>query len=76
QIDAPILENEENQEVLETVTVVQPVRRSSRESRQPDRYLGYLITDGEILLLECNEPTTYNEALTGPDSDKWLEAMR
>jgi hypothetical protein len=79
QIDSSISEIEENQEVsyenYETVPVVQPIRKSSRVSHPPDRYLGYLITDGEVLILEFNEPTTYKEALAGPDSDKWLEAM-
>ena len=30
----------------------------------------------EVMLLENNEPTSYGEAMVGPDSDKWLEAMK
>jgi len=30
----------------------------------------------DVLLLDNNEPTTYKEATMGPDSEKWLEAMR
>ena len=30
----------------------------------------------EIMLLDNNEPTNYEEAMMGPDSDKWLEAMK
>ena len=28
------------------------------------------------MLLDNNEPTSYGEALVGPDSDKWLEAIK
>ena len=30
----------------------------------------------EVMLLENNEPTSYGEAMVGPYSDKWLEAMK
>ena len=30
----------------------------------------------EVMLLNNNEPTSYGEAMVGPDSDKWLEAMK
>ena len=30
----------------------------------------------EVMLLDNNEPTSYGEAMVGPDSDKWLEAMK
>ena len=29
----------------------------------------------EVMLLDNNEPTSYGEAMVGPDSDEWLEAM-
>ena len=55
----------------------QTLRRSGRVSRQPDRYVGYLITTcGDLWLLESCEPTTYDGAITGNDSEKWLGAMR
>ena len=28
------------------------------------------------MLLDHDEPTNYEEAMVGPDSDKWLEAMK
>ena len=28
------------------------------------------------MLLDNNEPTSYEEAMAGPDSDKWLEAIK
>ena len=30
----------------------------------------------DIMLLDNNEPTIYGEAMVGPYSDKWLEAMK
>ena len=30
----------------------------------------------EVMFLENNEPTSYGEAMVGPDSEKWLEAIK
>ena len=30
----------------------------------------------EVMLLDNNEPTSYGEAMVGPDSDEWLEAIK
>jgi len=30
----------------------------------------------KVMLLDNNEPTSYGEAMVGPDSDEWLEAMK
>ena len=30
----------------------------------------------EVMLLDHDEPTNYEEAMMSPDSDKWLEAMK
>ena len=30
----------------------------------------------EVMLLDNNEPMSYGEAMVGPDSDKWLEAIK
>ena len=30
----------------------------------------------KVMLLDNNEPTSYEEAMVGPNSDKWLEAMK
>ncbi|KAL4282170.1 hypothetical protein GQ457_03G015050 [Hibiscus cannabinus] len=54
----------------------QPLRRSTRERHEPERY-GFLITThGYIILVNQDEPKTYQEAVASPDSEKWLEAMR
>ena len=56
--------------------VTQGPRRSDRVRHQPERY-GFLITDSrDVLLIDQNEPTTYQEAVLGPDFEKWLEAMK
>ena len=30
----------------------------------------------EVMLLDNNEPTSYGEAMVGPDSDEWLGAIK
>ncbi|KAL4367225.1 hypothetical protein GQ457_05G023000 [Hibiscus cannabinus] len=63
---------EENSTDLET----QPLRRSTRKSHEPERY-GFLVTThGDVILVDPDEPKTYQEAASSPDSEKWLEAMR
>ncbi|KAK8685928.1 hypothetical protein V6N13_124959 [Hibiscus sabdariffa] len=63
---------EENSTDLET----RPLRRSTRERHEPERY-GFLVTThGDVILVDHDEPKTYQEAVSRPDSEKWLEAMR
>ncbi|KAK8652311.1 hypothetical protein V6N13_061332 [Hibiscus sabdariffa] len=63
---------EENSTDLET----RPLRRSTRERHEPERY-GFLVTrHGDVILVDHDEPKTYQEAVSSPDSEKWLEAMR
>ncbi|KAK9009129.1 hypothetical protein V6N11_080598 [Hibiscus sabdariffa] len=65
-------EVEENSTDLET----QPLRRSTRERHEPERY-GFLVTThGDVLLVDQDELRTYQEAVSSPNSEKWLEAMR
>ena len=30
----------------------------------------------KVMLLDNNEPMSYEEAMVGPDSDEWLEAIK
>ncbi|KAL4308299.1 hypothetical protein GQ457_01G020660 [Hibiscus cannabinus] len=63
---------EENPTGLET----QPLRRSTRERYELEIY-GFLVTThGDVILVDQDEPKTYQEAVASPDSEKWLEAMR
>ncbi|KAL0291633.1 UNVERIFIED_CONTAM: hypothetical protein Sradi_7020000, partial [Sesamum radiatum] len=47
------------------------LRRSTRESRVPDRY-GFVGLTSQL----DNDPKTYGEAMSDINSDKWLEAMK
>ncbi|KAK8686134.1 hypothetical protein V6N13_125161 [Hibiscus sabdariffa] len=54
----------------------QPLRRSTRDCHVPERY-GFLVTThGDIILVDQDEPKTYQEAVSSPDFEKWIEAMR
>src|SRR3954466_14284883 len=48
-------------------------RRSSRV-RQPTEFYGQLVN--AISADESDEPTSYKEAMEGPESEEWLEAMK
>ena len=48
-------------------------RRSTRSRTTPEWYSNPVLS---ILFLDNNEPTNYEEAMVGPDSNKWLEAMK
>ena len=79
QTTAPtIMEQDQTpQEVADepSVQVTQEPRRSGRPRHQPERY-GLLMTqEGDVLLMDQDEPTTYEEAVNGLESEKWLEAM-
>ncbi|KAK8564635.1 hypothetical protein V6N12_058218 [Hibiscus sabdariffa] len=63
---------EENSTNLET----QPLRRSTRERHEPERHGFLVITHGDVILVDQDVPKTYEEAVSSPDSEKWLEAMR
>ena len=48
-------------------------RRSSGVWSTPEWYSNPVL---EVMLLDHDEPTNYEEAMVSPDSAKWLEAMR
>ena len=51
-------------------------RRTGRVPRQPDRYVGHIVTgDVDTLHLKDNDPLTYSEAVNDSNSKKWQEAM-
>ncbi|PKI78474.1 hypothetical protein CRG98_001114 [Punica granatum] len=62
--------------VQSSTQVTQEPRRSGRIHHESEGY-GFLVTQGnDVLFIDNDEPTTYAEAVIGPDSEKWLEAMR
>ena len=57
--------------------VEQPIHRSGRVSRQPERYYGLVIeNDNELSIIDDDDPVTYNEAMSSVDSEKWHSAMK
>ncbi|PKI65844.1 hypothetical protein CRG98_013748 [Punica granatum] len=61
---------------LFSAQVTQEPHRSGRIHSEPERF-GFLVTqDNDVLLVDKDEPTTYAEAMTGPDSKKRREATR
>ena len=70
---------ENGQEVHQDVPApeTQVVRRSSRARHEPERYYGFLLTqDDDVMLIDNDEPLTYQDAMNSPDSERWLEAMK
>ena len=48
-------------------------RRSTRAQSASEWYGNPIL---EVMLLDHDEPTNYEEAMMRPDSDRWLEAMK
>ena len=63
--------NDEYHETSDQVTT--KPRRSTIVRSAPELY-GNLVL--EVMLLDRDEPTNYEEAIMSPDSTKWLEAMK
>ena len=63
--------NDDDHETLDQV-VTEP-RRSTRVRSAPEWYSNPVL---EVMLLDHDEPTNYEEAMMSPDSAKWLEAMK
>ena len=70
---APISEevNDDDHETSDQVTT-EP-RRSTRVRSAPEWYGNPVL---EVMLLDHDEPTNYEEAMMSPDSAKWFEAMK
>ena len=63
--------NDDDHETSDQVAT--EIRRSTRTRSAPEWYGNPVL---EIMLLENGEPSNYEEAMVGPDSNKWLEAMK
>jgi hypothetical protein len=63
--------NDDDHETPDQVTT--ELCRSTRTCSAPDWYGNPIL---EVMLLDNSEPTNYEEAMTSPDSNKWLEAMK
>ena len=63
--------NDDDQRTSDQVAT--ELHRSTRTRSAPEWYENPVI---EILLLDNGEPSNYEEAMAGPDSNKWLESMQ
>ena len=63
--------NDNNHETSDQDTT--ELRRSTRVRSAPEWYGNPVL---EVMLLDHDEPTNYEEAMVSPDSAKWLEAMK
>ena len=63
--------NDDDHEASDQVTT-EP-RRSSRIRSTPKWYGNPIL---EVMLLDHDEPTNYEEAMMSPDSTKWLDAIK
>ena len=63
--------NDNDHETSDQVTT-EP-HRSTRAHSAPEWYANHVL---EVMLLNNDEPTNYEEAMMSPDSDKWLEVMK
>jgi len=72
-IPTPISEevNDDDHETSDQVAT--KPRRFSRVRSAPEWYGNPIL---EVMLLDHDEPTNYEEAMMSPDSTKWLEAIK
>ena len=72
-VPAPIREevNDNDHETSDQGTT--ELRRSTRTCSALEWYGNSVL---EIMLLDNGEPSNYEEAMAGPDSNKWLKAMQ
>nr|GEU84630.1 hypothetical protein [Tanacetum cinerariifolium] len=73
-IDTSLNHEEDDQEIDEPQSDINPIRKSSSTRRTPDRMCLHVDAD-EHELGDFSEPANYNAALLDPESDKWLDAM-
>ncbi|GJU06897.1 retrotransposon protein, putative, ty1-copia subclass [Tanacetum coccineum] len=65
---------EDDQEIDEPQSDLNPIRKSTRTRRPTDRLCLYVDAE-EHELGDLGEPANYKAALLDPESDKWLNAM-
>ena len=69
----PISEEANDDDHVTSDQVTTEPRRSTRVRSAPEWYDNSVM---EVMLLDHDEPTNYEEATMSPDSKKWLEAMK
>ena len=69
----PISEEDNDDDHVTLDQVTTEPRRSTRVRSAPEWYGSPIL---EVMLLDHDEPTNYEEAMMSPDSAKWLEAIK
>ncbi|GKA33666.1 retrotransposon protein, putative, ty1-copia subclass, partial [Tanacetum coccineum] len=72
--DTSLNHEEDDQEIDEPQSDINPIRRSTRTRHAPDRMCLY-IDAKEHETGDLGEPANYKAALLDPESDKWLNVM-
>ena len=72
-IPTPISEEVNDDDHVTSDQVTTEPRRSTRVRSALEWYDNPVL---EVMLLDHDEPTNYEEAMMSPDSAKWLEAMK
>ncbi|GJR85589.1 retrotransposon protein, putative, ty1-copia subclass [Tanacetum coccineum] len=73
-VDTSLNHEEDDQEIDEPQSDINPIRRSTRTRRPTDRLCLYIDAE-EHELGDLGEPANYRAALLDPESKKWLDAM-
>nr|GFC38282.1 hypothetical protein [Tanacetum cinerariifolium] len=73
-VDISLNHEEDDQEIDEPHTHINPICKSSRTRRAPDCMCLYIDVE-EHELGDLGEPAKYKAALQDPESRKWLDAM-
>ncbi|GJT05679.1 retrotransposon protein, putative, ty1-copia subclass [Tanacetum coccineum] len=73
-IDTSLDHEGDDQEIDETQSDLNPIRRSTKTRRALDRMCLYIDAE-EHELRDLGEPTNYKAALLDPEFDKWFNAM-
>nr|GFC71665.1 hypothetical protein [Tanacetum cinerariifolium] len=73
-VDTGLDHEDDDQEIDEPQSDINPIRKSSRTGRAPDRICLY-IDAKEHELGDLGEPANYKDALLDPESKKWLDVM-
>ncbi|GKF68522.1 retrotransposon protein, putative, ty1-copia subclass, partial [Tanacetum coccineum] len=73
-VDTSLNHEEDDQEINEPQSDINPISKSSRTRRTPDRMCLHVDAE-EHELRDLGEPTNYKAALLDPESDKWLDAI-
>nr|GEX89723.1 zinc finger, CCHC-type [Tanacetum cinerariifolium] len=73
-IDTSLNHEEDNQEIDEPQSDINPIRKSFRTRHAPDHMCLYIDAE-EHKLGDLDEPANYKVTLLDPESKKWLDAM-